>query len=154
MTAYFDTSALVPVYVPEEFSKSARREAMRAGAVPFSVLHQMELSNALRLLCGRGSITAREMKALFGQIADDREANRLSPTPIDFHRLFELSAELSEAYATRLLCRTLDILHVGSAMLLGASRFVSADDRQLKLARALGLKVTDIKKRTPSRSRR
>lgn len=114
----------------------------------------MELISALRLLCGRGSITTHEMKELFGQIADDRKANRLSPAPIDLHRLFELSGELSEAHATRLLFRTLDILHVGSAMLLGASRFISADDRQLELARALGLKATDIKKRTPAPSRR
>lgn len=154
MNTYFDTSALVPVYVPEAFSKSARREAARAGALPFSALHQLELGNALRLLVGRRLITTVEVQQVLGQIGEDRDADRLSVAPIDLHQLFELSAELSEAHTAQLLCRSLDILHVGSALLLGSSRFVSADDRQIKLARKAGLKVADIKKRPSARSPR
>ena len=36
--------------------------------------------------------------------------------------------------------RTLDTLHVASALELGAERFWTFDDRQAKLARAVGLK--------------
>jgi predicted nucleic acid-binding protein len=34
-------------------------------------------------------------------------------------------------------------LHVAAARLLGAKEFLTSDDRQAKLARAIGLKVLD-----------
>jgi len=37
---------------------------------------------------------------------------------------------------------TLDTLHVASALELGAERFWTFDERQAKLARAVGLKVS------------
>jgi predicted nucleic acid-binding protein len=45
-----------------------------------------------------------------------------------------------------LLCRTLDVLHVATAVELNCLRFVSADDRQLSLANAVGLTIIDIKR--------
>jgi hypothetical protein len=39
-------------------------------------------------------------------------------------------------------------MHVAAAQVLGGKTFVSADDRQLAVARATGLKTLDIKRPT------
>jgi hypothetical protein len=54
-------------------------------------------------------------------------------------------------YTVRLLCRGLDILHVAAAMALGCQRMLSGDDRQLALARAVGLEAVDVKQTRPRR---
>ncbi len=55
---------------------------------------------------------------------------------------FERCIELAKQYATRLGMATFDMLHVASALELGAERFWTFDERQAKLARAVGLKIT------------
>ncbi len=48
---------------------------------------------------------------------------------------------LSALYSEKLGTRSLDILHVASALVLGSTSFVTFDRRQAALARASGLKV-------------
>jgi predicted nucleic acid-binding protein len=55
---------------------------------------------------------------------------------------FETAIELARKHVPKLGCRTLDTLHVASALELGADEFWSFDSRQLKLARAAGLKAS------------
>ena len=147
MSGYFDSSALVPIYVPEEFSARARREIRRDRHAPFTAVHDLEVRNALRLLCGRKLITAAELRGAIAHVEEDLEARRLVATPLDFFRVFERSVSLSAEHSTEILCRTLDILHIAAALELRATRFVSADDRQLALALATGLEAVDIKRR-------
>jgi predicted nucleic acid-binding protein len=144
---YFDTSALVALYVSEAYSRAARREAQNAGQIPFTPLHELELGNALQLLRGRRLIDGRQLQLLSSHVAEDRDAERLVETPIDLHRVFERARELSAAHSARVPCRSLDVLHVASSLELGCHRFVSGDDRQLLLARALDLEGIDIKGR-------
>ncbi|NBB78756.1 MAG: PIN domain-containing protein [Verrucomicrobia bacterium] len=47
--------------------------------------------------------------------------------------------QLSKQYASEYLCRTLDIIHVATAILSGVKTFVTCDHRQAKLAREVGL---------------
>jgi hypothetical protein len=58
------------------------------------------------------------------------------------------AADLSRAHAARFLARSLDLIHVASARAVHCTTFVSADDRQLAVAKATGLKIVDIKRRT------
>ena len=62
MNTYFDTSALVAVYVSEVHSRLARREARAASQLPFTPLHDLELGNALQLLRGRHLIDDRQLQ--------------------------------------------------------------------------------------------
>jgi predicted nucleic acid-binding protein len=55
---------------------------------------------------------------------------------------FDVCPQLARRYAAKLGLRTLDTLHVASALELKAERFWTFDDRQKKLARAVGLKTT------------
>ena len=64
-----------------------------------------------------------------------------------FHRVFADAYELSRLYTSKLLSRSLDLLHVAAARVAACTTFVSADDRQLAVARATGLAVIDIKRR-------
>jgi hypothetical protein len=74
------------------------------------------------------------------------------PLALDLERLFADAGELSRKYSARFFARSLDLLHVASAHLALCKTFVSADDRQLRLAKATGLTVVDI--RRPVRRRR
>jgi len=143
---YVDSSALVPIYVPEEFSGRARRAVRAAGQVPFTPLHAIEVRNAVHLLCGRRVISAAELRAVLELLEEDLAAHRLARLPVDLPRVFTRAEELIRAHSARLLCRSLDVLHVACALQLACERFVTADDRQLALAQAAGLVATDIKR--------
>ena len=50
MTTYVDSSALVPVYARERFSKRAGLAVRTGSQVPFTALHRLEIPNAFELL--------------------------------------------------------------------------------------------------------
>ncbi len=149
---YVDSSALIPLYVPELFSPAARAVAREAGQVPFTPLHRLEITNAFELMVGRRLITRHESVAVRHQLEEDVESHRLAPAAVDFEHALAEAAELSRRHTARFLARSLDLLHVASARLAGCDTFVSADDRQLAVARAIGLSIIDIKR--PRRPRR
>jgi predicted nucleic acid-binding protein len=149
---YFDSSALVPLYVPEPFSSSAREEARKAKQLPYTALHRLEVPNAFELLVGRRAIAADERRSVLQQLQDDLEGQRLMPLALDLERVFADAADLSIRYSAKFFSRSLDLLHVASAHLALCKKFVSADDRQLRVAKATGLAIVDIKR--PSRRRR
>lgn len=147
MTTYIDSSALVAVYVPERFSKSARAAVRKAGQIPLNALHRLEVPNAFELLVGRDLMSRDEYRAIQTQLQDDLENQRLVPVSLDLDRVFTDATELSRLYTAKLLARSLDLLHVAAARLTPCTTFVSADDRQLAVAKASGLDTVDIKRR-------
>ncbi len=146
MKTYIDSSALIPIYVPEAFSPRAQRQVRAARQVPFTPLHGLEVRNAFHLLCGRGIISTAELRSVLGWLEDDLAAHRLARVPVDFASLFARAEELVSAHAARLLCRSLDVLHVACALQLECTRFVTADHRQLALAKTVGMTGVDIKR--------
>lgn len=147
MTTYIDSSALVPVYVPDRFSDTARSAIRAAGQVPFTALHRLEVANAFELLVGRKLLTKEERRAVQAQLHNDLDHQRLVPVSLDFGQVFSEAAELSRMHTAKFLTRSLDLLHVAAAHAALCTTFVSADDRQLKLAKATGLTPVDIKRR-------
>jgi len=142
---YFDSSALVKIYVTELYSDRARKVAQAVPQLPFTWLHALEVGNAFQVLAGRKLLTAVESRELQEQLEDDRQAQRLADVAVDWPKVFHEAAQLSRRHSARLLCRSLDILHVAVAVELGCLRFVSADERQLALAGEAGLKPVDIR---------
>jgi predicted nucleic acid-binding protein len=55
------------------------------------------------------------------------------------HAAWETCADLARRYTPTLGVRTLDSLHVACALELNAQKFWTFDDRQAKLAEAVGL---------------
>ena len=147
MTTYVDSSALVAIYVPERFSNAARRIVRAVPQVPFTQLHELEVPNAFELLVGRGSITREECRAIQAHLQEDLENRRLARVSVDLDRVFTSASDLSRTYTTKFLTRSLDLLHVAAARVMMCATFASADDRQLAVAKATGLRVMDIKRR-------
>ena len=57
-------------------------------------------------------------------------------------RAFALCADLARRHGPKLGIRTLDSLHVACALELKAEKFWTFDERQAKLAKAEGLKIS------------
>lgn len=150
MTTYVDSSALVPIYVPEAFSATARAIVRSAGQVPFTALHELEVSNAFELLVGRGALTAEEARAVHAHLQADVQEQRLLRLVLDYEEVFAAATMLSRTHTAGRLTRSLDLLHVAAAHAARCGTFVSADDRQLGVAKASGLAIVDIRKRPRS----
>jgi predicted nucleic acid-binding protein len=153
VTTYVDSSVLVPIYVPERFSTSARNAVRDAGQVPFTAIHQLEVPNAFEWLVGRDLMTREECRAIQGQLREDLEAHRLVQVSLDLDQVFTQAVEFSRLYTTKHLARSLDLLHVAAAHAATCTTFVSADDRQLAVAKASGLRTIDIKRGTRRQKR-
>ena len=148
-----DSSALVPICVPERFSTRARSEIRAAGQVPFTAIHELEVANACELLVGRDLMTRDECRSVQRQLRDDVENQRLMAVSLDLDQVFTQASELSRLYTAKHLARSLDLLHVAAAHAAVCTTFVSADDRQLAVAKASGLKTIDIKRRSRRQKR-
>jgi predicted nucleic acid-binding protein len=150
---YADSSALVPLYVTEQFSEAAESALRPAGQIPFTVIHELEVPNAFERLIGRRLMTRDESRVIHRQLQEDLEHRRLVPIVLDLDRVFRAACDLSTAYAATHLARSLDLLHVAAARAAACTTFVSADERQLSVARASGLKVVDITRGTRRQKR-
>lgn len=153
MNTYADSSAIVPLYVTERFSDAAESVLRPAGQIPFTAIHRLEVPNAFERLVGRGLMNREECRAVQQQLQHDLDQQRLIPVSVDLDHVFTHAGELSQLYAAKHLARSLDLLHVAAAHAASCTRFVSADDRQLAVAKATGLRIVDIKRggRPPKR---
>jgi predicted nucleic acid-binding protein len=61
--------------------------------------------------------------------------------PVEWPDVHQIAERLSNSYTKADGHLAFDVLHVATALHLGAREFLSFDDRQRKLARAEGLKV-------------
>lgn len=145
MRTYFDSSALVAVYVNELHSDRARQELQAHPQVPWTPLHDLEVKTALRLLFGRGNIDATEMQGFLGHIDEDLQAGRYERPAVEMEAIFNRAEALSYKYAAGTLARTLDILHVAALIESGCTSLVSADSRQIALAEAESVRTIDIR---------
>ncbi|MDP3769177.1 MAG: hypothetical protein Q8S13_14290, partial [Dehalococcoidia bacterium] len=106
MTTYVDSSALVAVYVPERFSRAARQALRAPPQVPFTQLHELEVSNAFELLVGRGLISREECRAVQAQLQQDIDSQRLLRVSLDLDAVFTSARELSRVYTAKFLARS------------------------------------------------
>jgi predicted nucleic acid-binding protein len=107
----------------------------------FSPLHLAEAFHAIaqQVFCRR--ISAAAAQDIYRNVRSDQTAGVWTETQMP-ENAFELCADLARRYGPKLGVRTLDSLHVASALELKAERFWTFDDRQRKLAKAVGLKVS------------
>lgn len=72
---------------------------------------------------------------------DDFEQGRLVQVDLLWRAALKRAAELSRRHTRVLGTRSLDVLHVASALELGFRVFISVDTRQQNLVKAVGLKL-------------
>lgn len=142
MKTYADTGFMASLYVRD--TNSTRAQAGIAGqSLPLSVcwLHQLEFRNALRLRVFRKEMnTAQRDASLNGYLADVAAGVWLSETP-PLTAVMTEAERLSSQFSETLGTRSLDILHVAAAVVLGCGVFLTFDRRQAELAKAIGLTV-------------
>ena len=110
-------------------------------SLPFTPLHRHELRTGLRLRVFRGEITAAQRKQAFREIDSDLEDGILAHAPVPWTDTLRAAEELGAAHTESLGVRSFDLLHVGLAVVLGATEFLTFDTRQASLARAAGFRV-------------
>jgi hypothetical protein len=103
-------------------------------------LGELELANALELRIFRKEATSTAVRTVQRRIQEHVEAGFFSLQPMPL-AAYERARRMARRHTAQLGVRTLDILHVTCAILLGAERFLTFDERQRKLAQGEGLRV-------------
>jgi predicted nucleic acid-binding protein len=103
-------------------------------------LHVAECTHAIEQHVFRKAITRSEADRVLQRFHEHRCQHLWRESPLPDHAL-EICAQLAHRHAARLGVRTLDTLHVASALELKAEHFWTFDARQGKLALAVGLKT-------------
>ncbi|MGD0938147.1 MAG: type II toxin-antitoxin system VapC family toxin [Terracidiphilus sp.] len=138
MTVYADSSVLVSSYVDDAHSREADRRMSTAPAVWLTPFNRAELANALYRQVFRARLSALEAQLAWNNFEQDC-ANGIWNAINLPERTWETSIDLARRYGPTLGVRTLDSLHVACAMELKAQKFWTFDERQARLADAVGL---------------
>jgi predicted nucleic acid-binding protein len=140
---YLDTGCLVKLYYPERESA-----AVVAGVVgeqiAFTALHELEMVTAMQLKVFRREAKAEQVAAAMDLVQRDLAEGKLVESPTDWRSTFREAVRLGQTHAPLIGCRSLDTLHCALAKAISPSAFLSSDGRQIRLARAVGLRVLPI----------
>lgn len=115
--------------------------AKQSGPLPVTLHGRVELINGLALAAHRRLITDAIYRTALAALDEDFETGRYRSADLLWRSALKRAGELSRQHTCAFGTRSLDVLHVASALELGLRRFVSFDERQQKLAQAAGLRV-------------
>lgn len=142
MSVYLDTGLLVKSYVFEQDTPEAIAIIESAGdPLIFSHLHSIEIPNAIRLKRFREEITKAEETAAIRIFHSDIDAGRLVRPDYNLADVFILAEQLSAKHSAAMGSRSLDVLHVATAIKCDCDHLASWDERQRKIAALAGLKL-------------
>ena len=139
---YVDPSALLKLYLhqPESGAMNAWR-ARTKGSLPITHHGRVEVINGICLAAHRREISAEAMADTLASFDEDFTAGLYRRADLLWRATLNRAAELSRAHSPKLGTRSLDVVHVASALELELRFFVTYDKRQEDLARAVGLKT-------------
>lgn len=138
---YADTSFFVSLYLTERHTPEAERRLRSRPSLWITPLHVAEWIHAIEQHVFHKAISRSAADRLLQRFQEHRASGLWREAPLP-DRAFELCAELAHRHAARLGVRTLDTLHVASALDLKAEQFWTFDARQAKLASSVGLKTS------------
>ncbi|MGA2983160.1 MAG: type II toxin-antitoxin system VapC family toxin [Terriglobia bacterium] len=140
MSTYADTSFFVSLYIPDVHSPEAELRMASNPAVWLTPFHVAEWTHAVEQQVFRQAASRSEADSSYGRFQQHRESGLWVEVAMP-ESVFDVCAQLARRHGAKLGLRTLDTLHVASALELKAERFWTFDERQRKLARAVGLKT-------------
>ena len=148
MTVFPDTSFLCALYVRQENSPAAAACFQKLpGALPVSNLLLFEFRQGVRFQVWLHSQDRRrgypqsQAEMALAQLQANLDAGALEVMAVDWPDVHRLAETLSHRHTIAGGHRSLDILHVATALHLGARDFLSFDTSQRKLAAAEKLKL-------------
>lgn len=142
MRIYFDSAIIAKLYV-QELNSFAAVQLVAEDAPPgvLTPWQELEVKNALRLKRFRQELTGVELAASLAAFDEDINSGRWRRSSCNLMSVHARAEELSAVHSAKLGCRTLDILHVAAALVMGTPEFASLDERQRELAGRSGLIV-------------
>jgi predicted nucleic acid-binding protein len=133
-----DSSFLVSCYVDDAHSIEADRRMSLAHSVLVTPLNEAEVAHAIHQYVFRGLLPHAEAQQAWIAFRRDCSDGVLVQCFLP-EAVWVSSIRLAQLYGPTLGIRTLDSLHVACALELKADRFWTFDDRQARLAEAVGL---------------
>lgn len=109
-------------------------------SVGLTPLQVAEWTHAMEQHVFRGTLSASESRSLHNVFRQDFESGVWREIPLP-ENAFDRCIELGRRYAARHGTRTLDSLHVASALEMNADEFWTFDKRQQALAKTAGLQT-------------
>jgi predicted nucleic acid-binding protein len=142
---YVDPSALSALYLHQERSREIAAWRARHSD-PLLVTHhgRTEIINAICRAAFLGYLDQTATGEALADFADDFIQGHLQQADILWRAALNRAAVLSQTHTPQLGTRSLDVLHVACALELKLVHFLTLDDRQQKLAAAVGLKLVRL----------
>ena len=142
MIAYFDTSLLIGRYIPQDNgTRFAIEAAEQCETIIVSDFTILEAKNALRAACFRKEISSEELDMALEALQDDVSNGALNLIQLDANVVFQVTDQIAHSIIPAQEGRTLDLLHLGYAVMLEVEHFATADKRQASCAESQGLNV-------------
>jgi predicted nucleic acid-binding protein len=138
LTICADSSFLVSKYVQDSHSAEADRRMVSQPSVLLTPLHRAEIAHVIHQWVFRAKLSAADARQAWGDFEQDCSAGVWSLIGLP-EGIWETSVYLAQRFGPTLGVRTLDSLHVACALELKARQFWTFDERQARLAQAVGL---------------
>jgi predicted nucleic acid-binding protein len=140
---YWDTSALLKLYVSEPESAKLAELASAKGPILSSAIAPVEMMCALTRKEGSGEMTRGGAREVFALIGRHLAAGRISLIPFgdDVVREAEELVRLAAGRERPVMIRALDLIQLASAVASRSRTIVTTDARLRELAALAGLKV-------------
>jgi predicted nucleic acid-binding protein len=137
---YADTSLLFSLYSTD--ANSTKADAWRVpnpDPWPFTAFHRLELRNALNLAVFQNRLTPVEVQSAWQEVENDIAAGLLVVRGGLWHRIFGEAEAIAANHTSAIGCRTLDVLHIAGAKLVGVTEFCTFNTRQADLVKKVGM---------------
>jgi len=138
LNVYVDSSFLASIYIQDSHLPVARNRLLQKPQVFLTPLNRAELAHSLYFQVFRQRIRVVEAQLAWEAFESDCSKGILRKVPLPLE-IWNLAANLAAKHGPVLGIRTLDSLHVACALEMRADRFWTFDERQAKLAEAVGL---------------
>jgi predicted nucleic acid-binding protein len=110
------------------------------GALAITHHGRVEIVNGICLAAFRKYITIEAMEDALASFDEDFDEGRYSQADLLWRSALKRAGDLIRKHTPALGCRSLDVLHVASALELDLKNFLTFDRRQRALAKAAGMK--------------
>jgi predicted nucleic acid-binding protein len=141
LTIYADSSFVTSLYVRDVHSSEAHVRMSQKSAVGLTSFNRVELAHSIHFQVFRGRIDLATARVAWKAFEQDCAAGIWTENDLP-QDVWDRAIDLASQYGPVLGVRTLDSLHVACALELGAQKFWTFDERQAKLAAAVGLSTT------------
>ncbi|MFM8790457.1 MAG: type II toxin-antitoxin system VapC family toxin [Chthoniobacterales bacterium] len=148
MKAFPDTSFLCSIYREQAFSREADKlfeETDKPLAVSALLLFEFRQSVRLQIFLHtkdrKKGFTKEEGEAMLRDLRADLASGVIAVVPVDWTEVHKLAEILSAKHTESGGHRFADLLHIATALQLGAENFLTFDANQRAIARAEGMKT-------------